>query len=86
MEDNEINRLVAHGMLTRLGHRVTLAEDGRSALALVTGLVPLIGHDRAAALVRRAYDSRKTIRQVAREQNLVSEEALTEILGPPGSE
>lgn len=36
VEDNEINRLVAHGMLTRLGHRVTLAEGGRSALALVT--------------------------------------------------
>ncbi|WP_421310149.1 TMAO reductase system sensor histidine kinase/response regulator TorS [Aeromonas veronii] len=36
VEDNEINRLVAHGMLIRLGHRVTLAEDGRSALALVT--------------------------------------------------
>ncbi|MGL5451150.1 MAG: TMAO reductase system sensor histidine kinase/response regulator TorS [Aeromonas sp.] len=36
VEDNEINRLVAHGMLTRLGHRVTLAEDGRSALAWVT--------------------------------------------------
>ena len=36
VEDNEINRLVAHGMLARLGHRVTLAEDGRSALARVT--------------------------------------------------
>lgn len=36
VEDNEINRLVAQGMLSRLGHRVTLAEDGRSALALVT--------------------------------------------------
>lgn len=36
VEDNEINRLVAHGMLVRLGHSVTLAEDGRSALARVT--------------------------------------------------
>lgn len=36
VEDNEINRLVAEGMLVRLGHRVTLAEDGRSALARVT--------------------------------------------------
>lgn len=36
VEDNEINRLVAQGMLARLGHRVTLAEDGRSALAQVT--------------------------------------------------
>ncbi|MGY3941740.1 TMAO reductase system sensor histidine kinase/response regulator TorS [Aeromonas tecta] len=36
VEDNEINRLVAQGMLDRLGHSVTLAEDGRSALSLVT--------------------------------------------------
>ncbi|EKP0308220.1 TMAO reductase system sensor histidine kinase/response regulator TorS [Aeromonas veronii] len=36
VEDNEINRLVAQGMLARLGHRVTLAEDGRTALARVT--------------------------------------------------
>ncbi|ALP41039.1 TMAO reductase system sensor histidine kinase/response regulator TorS [Aeromonas schubertii] len=36
VEDNPINRLVAEGMLRRLGHRVTLAEDGRRALALVT--------------------------------------------------
>ncbi|MEG0008568.1 MAG: TMAO reductase system sensor histidine kinase/response regulator TorS [Aeromonas sp.] len=36
VEDNEINRLVAQGMLARLGHRVTLAEDGRTALAWVT--------------------------------------------------
>ncbi|MGY3892492.1 TMAO reductase system sensor histidine kinase/response regulator TorS [Aeromonas enterica] len=36
VEDNEINRLVAQGMLVRLGHHVTLAEDGRTALARVT--------------------------------------------------
>ncbi|WP_349919209.1 TMAO reductase system sensor histidine kinase/response regulator TorS [Aeromonas veronii] len=36
VEDNEINRLVAQGMLARLGHRVTLAEDGRTALAWIS--------------------------------------------------
>ena len=52
------------------------------SLALVTGLVPLIGYDRAAALAKQAYDSGKTIRQVAREQNLCPEEELARILGP----
>ncbi|MFM4962537.1 TMAO reductase system sensor histidine kinase/response regulator TorS [Aeromonas bivalvium] len=36
VEDNEINRLVAEGMLLRLGHRVVMAEDGRAALAAIT--------------------------------------------------
>ncbi|MCS3454776.1 two-component system sensor histidine kinase TorS [Aeromonas sp. BIGb0405] len=36
VEDNEINRLVAEGMLLRLGHRVVMAEDGRTALAAIT--------------------------------------------------
>lgn len=51
------------------------------SLALVTGLVPLIGYDRAAALAEQAYISGKTIRQTARELNIASDEVLTEILG-----
>lgn len=33
VEDNPVNQLVATGMLERLGHRVDVAADGRSALA-----------------------------------------------------
>jgi fumarate hydratase class II len=52
------------------------------SLALVTALTPKIGYDRAARLAKRAYDQRKTIRQVVREENILSEEELSRILDP----
>lgn len=51
------------------------------SLALVTGLVPLIGYDRAAELAKRAYAEDKTIRQVALAEKVLSEEQLNELLG-----
>jgi two-component system sensor histidine kinase/response regulator len=36
VEDNPVNQLVAEGMLGRLGYQVSLAGDGRSALAQVS--------------------------------------------------
>jgi fumarate hydratase class II len=50
------------------------------SLALVTGLVPHIGYDRAAALAKKAYDSGKSIREVALEENVLPEEQLHLIL------
>ena len=35
VEDNVVNQRVASGLLTRRGHHVTVAEDGREALALL---------------------------------------------------
>ncbi len=35
VEDNEINRLVGRGLLVKMGARVTIAEDGESALAIL---------------------------------------------------
>ncbi|MEP6133768.1 response regulator, partial [Marinobacter sp.] len=32
VEDNQVNQVVASGMLKKLGHTVTLAENGRQAL------------------------------------------------------
>lgn len=32
-EDNEVNRLVAEGLLQRLGYEPVLVEDGHEALA-----------------------------------------------------
>jgi fumarate hydratase class II len=52
------------------------------SLALVTALTPKIGYDRAARLAKKAYDQRKTIRQVVEEENILSEEALSRILDP----
>jgi fumarate hydratase class II len=56
-----------------------LAEQ---SLALATALVPLLGYDRAAEIARRAYDSGKTIRQIALEERLCSAEDLDRLLDP----
>ncbi len=51
------------------------------SLALVTGLVPLIGYDRAAALAKRAYEEDKTVRQVILEENIIPAEKIDALLG-----
>jgi len=52
------------------------------SLALVTGFVPHIGYDRAAALAKKALESGRTVRQVARKERVLPDEQLDEILGP----
>ena len=49
---------------------------------MVTGLVPHIGYDKAAAIAKTAYEKGRTIREVAVEQQIASEELLNRILGP----
>jgi fumarate hydratase class II len=56
------------------------------SLALVTGFVPHLGYDRAAALAKKAVESGRTVRQVARAENILSEEMIDEILGPEGND
>jgi fumarate hydratase class II len=50
------------------------------SLALATALVPKIGYDRAAALAKKAYDTGKTIREVALAEKLLSEDELNTLL------
>jgi len=52
------------------------------SLALVTALVPKIGYDEAARIARKAYDSRKTIREVMQEEDLISRNELNLLLDP----
>jgi fumarate hydratase class II len=52
------------------------------SLAMGTALVPEIGYEKAAALVKEAYRTGKTVREVAREKSGVPEERLNELLDP----
>ena len=52
------------------------------SLALATALTPKIGYDEAARIARRAYEERKTIRQVVEEEGLLSKEELNRLLDP----
>ena len=47
-----------------------------------TALVPEIGYEKAAALVKEAYQAGKTVREVAREKSGIPEEQLNEALDP----
>jgi len=53
------------------------------SLALVTGLVPKIGYDQAALVAKKAYETGKTIRQVALEEALLPETELDDLLKIP---
>jgi len=52
----------------------------QNSLAIVTSLVPHIGYDRAADIVKKAYAEGKTIETVALEEKILSEQELKTIL------
>ncbi|MHC5111302.1 MAG: class II fumarate hydratase [Planctomycetota bacterium] len=52
------------------------------SLAMCTSLAPLIGYDKAAAIAKEAYQTGKTVRQVAREHHVLSDEELDKALDP----
>jgi len=52
------------------------------SLAMVTALAPVIGYDKAAALAKKAWESGRTVREVALAERLLSEAELTRILDP----
>jgi fumarate hydratase class II len=65
--------------LESTGRGPQMVERG---LAIVTGLVPLIGYDLAAAIAHEAAESGRTIREIAREKTELSEEQLDAGLDP----
>jgi len=52
------------------------------SLALVTPLATRIGYDRAAAIAKTAFDSGRTVREVALEQQVLPADELNQILDP----
>src|SRR5438128_6875173 len=76
-----------HSFPTRRSSDLGLEADRERAegyveqsLAMGTALVPEIGYERAAALVKEAYATGKTVREVAREKSGIGEERLRELL------
>jgi fumarate hydratase class II len=56
------------------------ASNLEQSLALATAFVPAIGYDRAASLAKEAYEKKRTIREVALEKRVLSEEEIRKIL------
>jgi fumarate hydratase class II len=51
-------------------------------LAIGTGLVPLVGYDRAAEIVKEAARTGRTVREIAAERTELSPEQLAAALDP----
>jgi fumarate hydratase class II len=52
------------------------------SLALTTALAPKTGYNEAARIAKKAYEQRKTIRQVVEAEGLLSKEELNRLLDP----
>jgi len=52
------------------------------SLAMCTSLAPIIGYDKAAKISKKAYETGKTIRQIALEEKVLSKNKLDKILNP----
>ena len=52
------------------------------SLAMCTALAPVIGYEKAAAIAYQAYNEGKTVREVALEKKVLSEEKINLILDP----
>ena len=63
-------------------NREHCAGNIEKSLAMVTGLVPHIGYDKAATIAKTAYEKGRTIREVALAHQIAPEELLNRILGP----
>jgi len=86
----ESQRLLTNTMATfrtRCVDGITVNEDTLSAyiertVGIVTALNPVIGYERATELAKEAYSTNKGILEIVREQNILSEEQIEEILSP----
>ena len=63
-------------------NRQRCEEMIEESLALATALTPRIGYDEAARIAKKAYDQRKTIRQVVVEEGILLKEELSRWLNP----
>lgn len=52
------------------------------SLAMVTALAPVIGYDASAKIAKEAFDTGKTVREVARAHNVLPDDELDNILNP----
>ena len=52
------------------------------SLAMVTSLVPRVGYDKAAEIAKEAYQTGRTVREVAQDSQLLEDQELEQVLDP----
>ncbi len=78
--DNVSNVMVDKLLIGLEVNRQQCADLIERSLMIVTALAPEIGYDKAAELAKQAFEERRTIREVAVEQGILTGEKLDELL------
>jgi fumarate hydratase class II len=60
--------------------KATMARYAESSAAVVTALNPVLGYERAAEVAKRAVAERRAVSEIVREEGLLDDEALAEVL------
>jgi fumarate hydratase class II len=87
LQSIELLATASHNFAARCVEGIT-ANEARcrslieESLAMCTALAPEIGYEAAAKLAKDAYKSGKTVRQTAKDQNVLPETRLNELLDP----
>ena len=66
-------------------NREVCAANIEKSLAMVTGLVPHIGYEKAAAIAKIAFETGRTVREVAVAEKILPADTLERILEPEPS-
>ncbi len=75
------SRLLADRCVTGLvANRERAQQIVEQSLAMVTALAPRIGYDRAAEIAKEAYKTGRTVRELAREKEVLPAEELEQAL------
>jgi fumarate hydratase class II len=87
LQSTELLATASHNFATRCIEGIKANEERcrsliEESLAMCTALAPEIGYEAAAKLAKDAYKSGKTVRAVAKEQKVLSEKRLNELLDP----
>ena len=79
------SRLLAERCVEGIEARVErCAELVEKSLAMVTSLVPKIGYDAAAEIAKESVRTGRTVRELAREKQVLPEAELAQALDPRG--
>jgi fumarate hydratase class II len=70
-------------LLTNLkANQLQCNEYIEGSLAMCTSLAPVIGYDEATKIAYEAYKKNKSIRQILKKKNILSEKQINELLNP----
>ena len=80
---NRASKMFTNNVVIDLKANEQICKDYiEGSLAMCTSLAPVIGYDKAAKIAHKAYETGKTVREIALEEKILPEIELKKLLNP----